>query len=59
MMKGKSSRYVFNPTSKGSHPKNYYVMENNKEVTKELIFKENSFIYYLYFIYQFHSNEID
>ncbi|CAD8175837.1 unnamed protein product [Paramecium pentaurelia] len=59
MMKGKSSRYVFNPSSKGSHPKNYYVMENNKEVTKELIFKENSFIYYLYFIYQFHSNEID
>lgn len=34
-------------------------MENNKEITEELILKENSFIYYLYFIYQFHSNEID
>ncbi|CAD8088590.1 unnamed protein product [Paramecium primaurelia] len=60
MMRGKSSRYVFNQSSKASHPKNYFVMDhNNKEVTKELIFKENSFIYYLYFIYQFHYNEID
>ncbi|CAD8082195.1 unnamed protein product [Paramecium sonneborni] len=60
MMRVKSSRYVFNQQSKGSHPKNYFVMGgNNNKITKELIFKENSFIYYLYFIYQFHSNEID
>ncbi|CAK88862.1 unnamed protein product (macronuclear) [Paramecium tetraurelia] len=60
MMRGKSSRYVFNQSSKGSHPKNYFVMApSNKEPVKELILKQNSFIYYLYFIYQFHSNEID